>query len=327
MGVLRFLGAVLRALAVITLLVVGAIALLFLLPDGQGGSQGYNPGGGQSAPPRTVSQRLAPITRPILHPILAFERATDTGACFKDDAFKAPSADNTTGLTAAPVSPFGKAETGWAIYAPLAVREVATACGPETPAFAAALSRWQGAHALAPSGRMDAPTLRAMAMQWLLRRPFVRAMKTGCPASPNEQTLVRATSDEAWGGKAILLRPGTLEAYRRMVAAARAENELKPPALTLASGYRGPAEEAARCADGGCGNPAKAHCSAHRTGLAFDLYLDDKPGPAAFSTADGDRLRLSRSPAYLWLVKNADRFGFVPYPFEPWHWEWTGEAI
>ena len=35
---------------------------------------------------------------------------------------------------------------------------------------------------------------------------------------------------------------------------------------------------------------------------------------------------MSRTPAYRWLVANADRFGFVPYPFEPWHWEWTGEA-
>ena len=31
------------------------------------------------------------------------------------------------------------------------------------------------------------------------------------------------------------------------------------------------------------------------------------------------------APAYRWLVANADRFGFVNYPFEPWHWEWTGE--
>ena len=25
------------------------------------------------------------------------------------------------------------------------------------------------------------------------------------------------------------------------------------------------------------------------------------------------------------LVKNAARFGFVNYVFEPWHWEWVGD--
>lgn len=314
-ALIRFIRAVLGGLVLLGLLGAGAVGLLFVLPDGQPG------------PPRTVSQRLAPVTRPILHPILALRRELDAGACFKDDAFKAASADNTTGLTTTSVTPFGKVETGWAIYAPLVAREIETACDPETPAFAAALSRWQAAHALAADGRMTAATLSAMSTVWLLRRPFVRAMKTGCPASPDEKTLVRAASEEAWGGKAILLRPATLDAYRRMVAAARADLGIKPPALTIASAYRGPAEEAARCADGSCGNPAKAHCSAHRTGLAFDLYLDDKPGPADFSTADADRLHLSKTPAYLWLVKNADRFGFIPYPFEPWHWEWTGQPV
>jgi LAS superfamily LD-carboxypeptidase LdcB len=35
---------------------------------------------------------------------------------------------------------------------------------------------------------------------------------------------------------------------------------------------------------------------------------------------------MSGTPAYRWLVANAGRFGFVNYVFEPWHWEWTGEA-
>ena len=69
----------------------------------------------------------------------------------------------------------------------------------------------------------------------------------------------------------------------------------------------------------------RAACSAHRTGLALDLVLDGvRP---VDSTAQDDRLRLSRSPAYRWLLSNARRFGFVNYPFEPWHWEWTGEPV
>jgi LAS superfamily LD-carboxypeptidase LdcB len=44
------------------------------------------------------------------------------------------------------------------------------------------------------------------------------------------------------------------------------------------------------------------------------------------SSADENRRWQAATPAYRWLVANAARFGFVNYPFEPWHWEWTGEA-
>ena len=47
---------------------------------------------------------------------------------------------------------------------------------------------------------------------------------------------------------------------------------------------------------------------------------------SADSTADPNRLFLSRTVTYRWLLANASRFGFVNYPFEPWHWEWTGET-
>jgi len=100
-----------------------------------------------------------------------------------------------------------------------------------------------------------------------------------------------------------------------------------PRAMTIFSGYRDPAEEAARCASGGCGTVAKASCSAHRTGLAMDLYLGVAPGYPPESSADANRLFQSRTEIYRWLVANAARFGFVPYPFEPWHWEWTGEPL
>ena len=51
------------------------------------------------------------------------------------------------------------------------------------------------------------------------------------------------------------------------------------------------------------------------------------PGYPPESSDDANRLYESRTPAYLWLVANAGRFGFVSYPFEPWHWEWTGEPV
>ena len=268
-----------------------------------------------------IAARLAPVVSrieaaaPLLDP-----------ACYRDSPFKSAANANNVGLETEVVSPFGAPETGWAVYAPLAAHEIGTPCAPQSRGFAAALSKWQSVHGLAASGRMDATTLSAMTRKWLLDRPFVRAMSKGCPASPDETSLAKSNPDEAYGGKTVMARPGALDAYRRMVAAARSEIGARPPILAIASAYRGPTEEAARCADGSCGNPAKAHCSAHRTGLAFDFYLA-AAGQSAFSTANDNRLTLSRTPAYRWLVSNANRFGFVPYPFEPWHWEWTGEPV
>ena len=59
-------------------------------------------------------------------------------------------------------------------------------------------------------------------------------------------------------------------------------------------------------------------------GRAMDLYVGQAPGYGPDSTADPNRLVMSKSPAYRWLVANAHRYGFVPYAFEPWHWEWIG---
>ena len=60
----------------------------------------------------------------------------------------------------------------------------------------------------------------------------------------------------------------------------------------------------------------------------MDFYLGAAPGDRPDSADDVNRLYLSHSrAAYRWMVGNAWRFGFVPYPFEPWHWEWTGEPI
>jgi len=57
----------------------------------------------------------------------------------------------------------------------------------------------------------------------------------------------------------------------------------------------------------------------------MDVYVGQAPGFGPDSSADSNRLFMTRTATYRWLVANADRFGFLPYPFEPWHWEWTGE--
>ncbi len=269
--------------------------------------------------------------RPAIAPAPTLRPALFAGPCEASPAFAAAAAQNAASLPAAEWSVFRRPETGWAIYAPLAEQEIGTACPPSAEGFAEALGRWQAARGEAASGVMDEPTLKALDVVWLRRRPFVAATAHGaCPPPPDLQSLSQARPDEGYEGKVVQLRTGALNAYRQMLAAARAE----APAiaadhrlLTIFSGYRDPVADAERCAhDLDCGTSARANCSAHRTGLAVDLFLGAAPGYPPESSADPNRLYQSQSGAYRWMVANAARFGFINYPFEPWHWEWTGEA-
>ena len=237
---------------------------------------------------------------------------------------------NAASLTSLAPAPFGRPEIGWATYAPLIAHEIGADCEGGTPGFARTLATWQTAQRLPSDGVLTEAVFDRLRDRIELRRPFVHLSAQGvCPAPPVDSALTAAAPQEGYSGKAIILRPGTLAAYRRMAAAARAEDPriaADPRDLTIFSGFRGPAEEADRCKRGGCDNRSRATCSAHRTGLAVDLYVGQAPGFGPDSSAEANRLFMSRAPAYLWLVANAGRFGFVPYPFEPWHWEWTGEA-
>lgn len=251
--------------------------------------------------------------------------------CGADARWADAAARNAASLATAPWSVFGREELGWEIYAPLAAHEIGAACPPDSPGFARALADWQHGHGLAATGAMDVDTLDALRLVWLRRRPFVAATAHGdCPAPPAADRLAVARPEESYGGKTIELRAPALEAYRAMRAAARREDPriaADPAMLAIFSGYRDPAGDGERCAQGAaCGTVMRANCSAHRTGLAVDLYLGAAPGYPPDSSEDANRLRQSRTPAFLWMAANAGRFGFVSYPFEPWHWEWTGEA-
>ena len=228
-------------------------------------------------------------------------------------------------------SPFGRAELGWEVYVPAVAHEIATTCDPATPGFAAALAKWQGAHHLAATGMLDEPGFAALKEIWQGRRPYVALRNQGnCPPPPSPERLAPPRSSEAYLGKPIQLRTTTLAAYRRMVAAARAGVpglKADPRWLTIFSGFRDPANDALRCAtEGNCQGITRAQCSAHRTGLALDLYVGQAPGYGADSSADPNRRAMVRTRLYAWLLVNAKQFGFVNYVFEPWHWEWTGEA-
>ncbi len=273
----------------------------------------------------------APAMAPAAPKALDTRPPNPVESCGSAPGLSGAAAMNAASLATAAWSVFGRPETGWEIYAPLAAHEIDTACAPGSEGFAKSLSIWQDAHALAPSGVMDAATLKAMNIVWLKRRPFVAAFAHGdCPPPPGPERLGWAAKDEGYLTKPVQLRIAALAAYRNLAAEARARvpsMAADKRLLTLFSGYRDPADDAVRCAkDGDCGTIAKANCSAHRTGLAMDIYLGSAPGFAPESSADANRLYQTRTELYGWLVRNAARFGFVNYPFEPWHWEWTGEA-
>lgn len=244
-------------------------------------------------------------------------------ACPQPGRLAAVAAENGRDLTALAWAPFGAPEQGWDVYEPVVMAEVGTRCGGSTPGFASALLAWQGRNGLPATGRLDAATFEKMRIIWMLRRPFVRATRDGsCPPPAALGALQTARPDEGFWGKQVQLTPQALAAYRRLREAARREvpgaaNERD--FLGLVSGFRPPDAVYAR------GGAARAGCSAHRTGTALDLHVGALPGSDPTSTADANRSWQAATPLYRWLAANAPRYGFVGYPYEPWHWEYAGD--
>ena len=253
------------------------------------------------------------------------------GACARPAAFTPAAMANTDSLDHLAWSPFGRPEQGWAIYTLRVQREIKSRCAAQTAGFAERLAAWQAAHALPASGVFDAPSFQLMKTAWQNARPYVVLRAAGvCPDPPADAALAPIRASDVFPGKTVLLRKKAMKSLHRMLSAAWADAPGAghgPNRLVVFSGFRSPAYDADRCAkEGNCDGVGRATCSAHRTGLAVDLVLGFAPGYAVDSSADANRLYQTRTPVYRWLVDNAHRFGFVNYPFEPWHWEWTGEA-
>jgi hypothetical protein len=234
-------------------------------------------------------------------------------------------------------SPFGTSEWGWETYLPLIQQELGTDCAPGSPRFARALAEFQYARGLPATGWFDAATFQVFRGVWQERRPFImgRVRQEPCPDPPPLYQLGYLVESEEHADRLTrLLRRDVLDAYRELVAAARAEVPeiaANPELLQIFSGFRDPEADAARCArSGNCDGLRRAVCSPHRTGTAVDLYVGHVVGLGVDNTSPASRQHMSRTATYRWLVKNAGRFGFTPYAFEPWHWEWispTGSYV
>ncbi|MBC8028561.1 MAG: D-alanyl-D-alanine carboxypeptidase family protein [Pyrinomonadaceae bacterium] len=228
-----------------------------------------------------------------------------------------------------------KQQRGWYLYTPLINRLIDTKHEPASRRFASALARWQKKSGHMPSGVLDDETLYKMIVEWQGRR-----IKDRTPAQPG-QLLTAPISDFYDPTRAEELRSverNTYAAYKRMVAAAVAERSLglarnpKRPRGELAAGekylkiisaFRSRAyQEKLRRESPNSGTAGLAVNSPHFTGRALDLYVGGDP----VDTRDSNRAIQVQTRVYLWLVRNAERFGFRPYFYEPWHWEYVGKG-
>jgi uncharacterized protein YcbK (DUF882 family) len=227
----------------------------------------------------------------------------------------------------------GKQQRGWYLYTALINRLLNIKDdkknGTGSDGFAKALARWQTKAGLAPGGVLDEPVLMAMIAEWQRRR-----IKDRTPAQP-DQLMTAPASDYYDPTRAAELRQverSAYAAYQRMVAAAIADRSLGlahegsdklAPAekyLKIISSFRSREyQEKLRRESPNAGSAGLAINSPHFTGRALDLYVGGEP----VSTADSNRAIQVQTRVYRWLVRNAERFGFQPYFYEPWHWEYV----
>jgi len=192
-----------------------------------------------------------------------------------------------------------KQQTGWYLYTPLIKQLINTREDSASVPFARAVANWQAKSALQPSGVIDDETLYAMIKAWQDAR-----LKDRTPALPDE-LLTAPIPDFYDPTRAEELRQvekRTYAAYKRMVAAAVSDRS-----LGLAHKGRELAE----------GEKYLKIISAFRSREYQDV------GGEPVDTRDSNRALQVRTLVYQWLVRNAGRFGFRPYCYEPWHWEYV----
>ena len=281
---------------------------------------------GQSPPPKTEQQY--PKTESLVKPtVLAAERppVKDTTA----SPFAEAAAQNAL-LRTDLIWTFGKKEQhGWYLYDLLIGKTLNVKTDASTNDFARTIAAWQKQRGLDPNGVLDENSWMTFVAEWQGDR-----LKDKTPATP-DQLLTAPPSDFYDPERLEELRQverSTYAAYKRMVAAAIADPTLKlahvsktelapsEKVFKIISSFRSREyQEKLRRESPNAGSAGLAVDSPHFTGRALDLYV----GGDLVDTRDSNRAIQVNTPAYKWLVRNAERFGFRPYFYEPWHWEYV----
>ena len=211
----------------------------------------------------------------------------------------------------------GKQQRGWYLYDLLIGKTLNSKHDSTSSDFAAALAVWQKKMRLSADGVLDENSLMRMVSQWQSNR-----LKNRTYATP-DQLLTAPPADFYDPGRAAELRQverNTYAAYKEMVAAADADLKLGSKYLKIVSSFRSREhQDRLRAQSPNSGSAGLAVNSPHFTGRALDLYVGGDP----VDTKDSNRAVQVNTPAYRWLVHNAERFGFRPYFYEPWHWEYV----
>jgi D-alanyl-D-alanine carboxypeptidase len=222
-----------------------------------------------------------------------------------------------------------KQQHGWYLYDSLIGQTFKIGFDASSTGFATTIADWQKQKNLNATGVLDENSFMALVAQWQGNR-----LKDKTPAAPEQ--LLMAPSSEWFDPERLpenrMVEKNTYAAYRQMLAAAIADPSLKlahtsPTDLAptekffkLISGYRSREyQEKLRRESPGAGTAGLALNSPHFTGRALDLYVGGDP----VDTRDSNRAIQVNTPVYKWLVRNAERFGFRPYFYEPWHWEYV----
>jgi zinc D-Ala-D-Ala carboxypeptidase len=223
----------------------------------------------------------------------------------------------------------GKPQRGWYLYTSLISRLLRTEQDAGSEGFASALSLWQRKSGLAANGILDDTALYAMISEWQGRRLKDRSL-----ASFDRLITASASDffDNSRDAELRLVERDTYAAYKRLVAAAIADPSLQlrgangqlsadEKYLKIISAFRTrDYQDKLRKQQPNAGSAGLAVNSPHFTGRALDLYVGGEP----VETNDPNRAIQVQTRVYKWLVRNADRFGFRPYYYEPWHWEYVG---
>jgi len=222
----------------------------------------------------------------------------------------------------------GKQQRGWYLYDLLIGKTLDTQDGASTSDFAAAVAKWQKRRGVTADGILDQDAWMAMVSQWQGNR-----LKNRAYATPDQ--LQSAPPDDFYDSSRAAehrqVERNTYAAYKQMVAAAiddlklahTSSDQLAPREkfFKIISAFRSREyQENLRRKSPNAGSAGLAvNNSPHFTGRALDLYVGGSP----VDTKDANRAIQVNTPAYRWLVRNAERFGFRPYFYEPWHWEYV----
>lgn len=226
----------------------------------------------------------------------------------------------------------GKTQRGWWLYTPLIAKTIDVKAAASSSDFASRLARWQQTNGLQAHGMLDNYTMSQIISVWQSRRIQDRAYP-----SPDQLTTIPVAEcyDPERPAELRQVERRTYDAYKRMLAAAAADPALGlqkmrdgqlaagEKFLKVISAFRSHEyQDHLRQQSPHSGRAGLAVNSPHFTGRALDLYVGGEP----VSTKDENRALQTQTKIYQWLVQNAGRFGFQPYFYEPWHWEYVGEG-